>query len=208
MSRTSKAESERVRLAILRATTDEIAEHGYQGLRVAAVAARIGKTQGAVYGRFANKEALALAAIRHLRDGILLPRIMVAVSGSGSALESVEQVSATIAKVAEEYPNGQLVIARLASELAGATGPMADEIRGLVQTFVRVLENLFETAKDNGELRTSIDTKRLAHAVVGLPFAFATVSRMYPDHAPYADLEATLSAILTRGVSKKTTPDD
>lgn len=202
MGRTSKAESERVRLAILRATTDLIADHGYQGLRIPDVAKKIGKTQGAIYGRFENKEALALGALRHLRDEIVLPKVMVAVSGSASAIESVERVSATIAQVADEYPKGQLMFARLAAELAAEKGPIADEVRAMFDTFWRVLRDLFARAKAEGAIEDHLDPDRLAYAVVGLPVAFATMSRMFPDDAPYAEMEAVLSGVLTRGITK------
>ena len=188
-------------MAILWAATEEIAENGYMGLRVPAVAKRVGKTHGAVYGRYPNKEALALAAIRHLRDEVLLPKMMVAVSESGSAIQAVERVSATIAGVADDFPKGQLMFARLASELASDSSAIGEEVRALFATFARVLTELFERAKSDGELLPTVDPSALAYAVVGLPFAFSTVSTMFPDAARYKDLEATLSPVLTRGVS-------
>ena len=48
-------------------------------------------------------------------------------------------------------------------------------------------------------------TAFIAYAVVGLPFAFSTVSSMFPDKARYLVMEKTLSEVLTRGVSA---PDD
>src|SRR5919106_6443524 len=48
---------------ILAAAREQLAEHGYQGLSIGAVARAAGTTRPSVYLRFAGKEDLATAAI-------------------------------------------------------------------------------------------------------------------------------------------------
>jgi AcrR family transcriptional regulator len=52
----------RTRVALLAAATELIAEEGYEQLSMDRVAARAGMTKGAIYGNFADKEALIMAA--------------------------------------------------------------------------------------------------------------------------------------------------
>ena len=52
----------RTRAALLAAATELIAEEGYERLSMDRVAARAGMTKGAIYGNFADKEDLIMAA--------------------------------------------------------------------------------------------------------------------------------------------------
>lgn len=201
MARTTKADSEKVQAAILEAAGAEIAHHGYQGLRIPAVAKRIGKTQGAVYGRFPDKETLALAAIRHLRDELVMPQVMLELAEAKSPVEALEGVSRAIAKVAVEHPEGQLMFARLASEMAGQPGPLADEVRSLFDSFATTLRGLVQSARDRGMIHADIDARVFAYAVVGLPIMFSTMACMFRSELSYEELESQLRPVLTRGVS-------
>lgn len=52
--------------AILRAAAEELAEHGYAGLSMEAVARRAGTNKNAIYRRWSGRAALGVAAYRHL----------------------------------------------------------------------------------------------------------------------------------------------
>lgn len=194
MARTTADESAATREAILRAAIEEIAEHGYAGLRVPKVAARVHKTQGAVYARFPNKEALVLAALRELRDGALGPRVAAALAAAPAdhPLVGVEALSRAIARFAEEDAIGQRAFARLSTELAYDTGPIAEEMEALYRSFTQLIGGLFTTAGVHPEPHA------LAAAVVGLPVAFMTAAA-WTGH-DYAELEAILAPILTAGL--------
>jgi len=61
--------------ALLDATWDEIAEHGYGALTIDAVAQRAGTSRPVVYRRWATKPELVLAAVGHVahRDAMIVP---------------------------------------------------------------------------------------------------------------------------------------
>jgi AcrR family transcriptional regulator len=59
--------------AILRAAADELAETGYPGLTMDRVAQRAGTNKNAIYRRWPNRAALAVAAYRHLAEDKLSP---------------------------------------------------------------------------------------------------------------------------------------
>ncbi|RFU86840.1 TetR/AcrR family transcriptional regulator [Streptomyces triticagri] len=63
MSDTRTARSEERRAAILRAALEVIAERGYRGASLAAVAERVGLTQQGLLHHFPTKEALLLAVL-------------------------------------------------------------------------------------------------------------------------------------------------
>lgn len=81
---------ERSRQVILQATLDELAEHGYGGLTIEAVAARAGVGKATVYRHWRNKLALLETALQELRAEIVPdPR--------GSPREQVVELYRTLA---------------------------------------------------------------------------------------------------------------
>ena len=59
--------------AILRAAANELSESGYAGLTTDKVARRAGTNKNAIYRRWPNRAALAVAAYRRLAEGELRP---------------------------------------------------------------------------------------------------------------------------------------
>jgi AcrR family transcriptional regulator len=59
--------------AILRAAAGELADGGYPGLTMDRVAKRAGTNKNAIYRRWPNRAALAVAAYRHLAEDTLKP---------------------------------------------------------------------------------------------------------------------------------------
>lgn len=64
-SRPGRPRDERVDAAILSATRELLAETGYAGLTVAAVASRAGIGKAAIYRRYATKQEMVFAATMH-----------------------------------------------------------------------------------------------------------------------------------------------
>lgn len=70
MARLTRAEQQvRTRAAVVRAATEEFAEHGYAGAKIDRIADRVDLTRGAVYSNFPGKRALYLAVLTELVDG-------------------------------------------------------------------------------------------------------------------------------------------
>lgn len=202
MARITAEESSKVQQQVLRAAADELARCGYQGLRIPEVARVIGKTQGAVYGRFPDKEALALAAVRFVRNEIIAPRLAEALEAEGgSAFDKLEALSAVIAEVASSDRNGERMITRLAMELGNDPGPVGKEVREFFGMFVEVIKGLLKQARADGELRDDIDIAAVAYATTGMQIGLSTMAAMCGKKTNYRALEAAMRPILTRGIS-------
>ena len=203
MARTTKDESLRMHQAIVQATVEEIADHGYHGLRVPAVARRVGKTQGVVYGRFADKEALTLAALRAIRDELLMPTLgeVMARTGPSSPLRTIEGLSAATAEVAQKHPSGQRMLTRLAVECAGDDDAVAREVRDIFQGFVDMIAALVVDAQQRGEVRKELDALPFAHAVIGMQIGLASIAPLLNGGAmSYESMEEIIRPVLTRGI--------
>lgn len=64
---------EQVQAAILRATTDLVAEHGFAALTMEAVALRTGVAKSTVYRRWSNKDELVFDALAELKGPVPVP---------------------------------------------------------------------------------------------------------------------------------------
>src|ERR1700750_2467546 len=86
MGRIAGVTAAETRERLLRAAADVFAERGYDGTRVADIAAAAGGSHGALYAHFASKADLLVAALgapgRHRRGGVSPP----ARAGRGGAL--------------------------------------------------------------------------------------------------------------------------
>lgn len=201
MSRISKDESRAVEAAILEATVIELARHGFAGLRVPAVAQAIGKTQGAVYGRFADKRALAVAALRVARDEHFVPLIAKALDEtSAGRFAALERMSASLADLATANPAAERMIARLAAEAAHEEEPLRDEVRGLLEPFVGVIEAVLAAGQVEGEVDRALDVNTLARVVVAAQLGVSIMANLFADQTSVSDLAACLAPILTRGI--------
>ncbi|MFO7192312.1 MULTISPECIES: TetR/AcrR family transcriptional regulator [Thermocrispum] len=90
------------RAAIVQAAHDVLAEHGYTGCTMAAVAARAGVATGTIYRHFPSKSALAVELFRAVVDREV--SAVAEASASGDALERVVAVTETFARRALKAP--------------------------------------------------------------------------------------------------------
>ncbi|MHC4392433.1 MAG: TetR family transcriptional regulator [Planctomycetota bacterium] len=201
MARTSAEESEQMHAAIVEAAVKLLAEKGVAGLRVPEVARAVGRTQGAVYGRFPDKEALCLEALRAAREDFLGPVVFRALRAREEPIDALENVSQELAALGSEHPHAQRMIARLAAELGGERGPLTREIRQLFFTFSDLLETLLTEAQERGRVRTDVDPTTLSLALVGAHLGLALFEPLVADRTSFGAMAEALTAVVTPGVS-------
>jgi len=106
-ARRGRPRSEASEQAILNATLDLLAEHGFRGVTVDAIAARAGASKSTIYRRWPTKENLVIAAFA---------RTPALVSQAGGGItERLVEVLAQFARFMQETPLGG-VLPALAAE--------------------------------------------------------------------------------------------
>ncbi len=209
VARIPRDESERVQAAIIEAAVEEIANNGYLGLRIPEVAKKIGKTQGAVYGRFDDKHALALTALQSIRDELFVPQMEEVLASPTSPLDKLAELSAITATIAQDHPASQRMLARFAIEMSDETTPLAEEVRGFFTTFVQIIRGLLQQAAADDELSPALgpdpDLDAIAHVCVAVQLGLASMSSLFPTRVSYPQLEAVLRPIFDQGTRKPST---
>ena len=145
---------------VAEAALDLLAEHGYEGLTVEAVAQRAGVAKTTIYRRFGSKAELTAGAVMILAAAGRAPN-----AGAGSTRDSLVAILREVIRALRNTVAGQII-----PDLVGAM-PSHPE---LIEAFAKFAEPrravFFEVLRrgvENGELRPDIDFELAADLLYG-----------------------------------------
>ncbi|MET8615253.1 TetR/AcrR family transcriptional regulator [Streptomyces misionensis] len=147
--------------ALLDAAWDELAQAGFARLTMESVASRANTGVAVLYRRWANKDELALAALKHYRDthpveipdtGSLRGDLLAALTVMGEARAAFFAIASATAF----------------SGLLASTGLTPTQVRDRIfgDRQLLLVQDLYQRAHDRGE----IDLERVPAAVLAMPF--------------------------------------
>ncbi len=196
MGRIAGVTAAETRDRLLRAAADVFAERGYDGTRVADIAAAAGVSNGALYSHFASKADLLVAALRtHGRR--VLPE-MFAADPSRSVTDLLLVIGRGLARCrdAREYLLVEALVAARRDE--GVARPM----RAYIGERADWLADLMRVAQASDELDPDLSPGALAHFCLLLAMGSALIT---PDlHGVNADEWAALLGRVVAGLGPET----
>ncbi|CAK7286972.1 TetR/AcrR family transcriptional regulator [Streptomyces sp. RM1] len=147
--------------ALLDAAWDELSQAGFARLTMESVASRANTGVAVLYRRWANKDELALAALKHYRDthpveipdtGSLRGDLLAALTVMGEARAAFFAIASATAF----------------SGLLAGTGLTPTQVRDRIfgDRQLLLVQDLYQRAHDRGE----IDLERVPAAVLAMPF--------------------------------------
>jgi len=190
MGRVAGVTAEETRERLLLAAADVFARRGYDGARVADIAAAADVSSGALYAHFGSKAQLLVAALRtHGRR--LLAEALAADPG--------RPVTDLLLRIGRQLPRrrdarGYLIVEALVA--ARRDDDVAGPMRDYVGERADRLAELVRAAQGGGELDPSLSPGALAHFCLLLAMGSALVT---PDL--HAVSEEEWSALLTRVIA-------
>jgi len=150
----------RIDTAALRATVDLLAETGYTGLSVSAIAERAGTSKPAIYRRWPSKAHLVHEAVFPVGAATAIPN-------TGSLPDDVrEMVRRTIAVLAT--PAARAALPGLIGEMAADPTLHSALLERFADVIAGGLAEWLEGAAARGEVRTDVTPAALAEAIAGL----------------------------------------
>jgi len=172
--------------AILDATIEEFAEHGYDGLTVEAVAARAGVGKATIYRRYCSKVDLVLAAAAAVAEQT------VPVPDTGTVRGDLRSIAGNLVRLLTEGPIGRtsrMIVAEMQRnpELAGAH-------RDFIARRRRGTELVVRRGIERGELRRGTEPAIVAD-LLSAPVFYRHLMTGDPLDAPF--LDAVVDAIVT-----------
>lgn len=190
MGRIAGVTAAETRARLLRAAADVFAQRGYDGTRVADIAAAAGVSNGALYAHFGSKAELLVAAIRaHGRQ--LLAELFAA--------DPERPITDLLVTVSRWLPRGGDASCRLIVEALVAARrdqDVARPMRDYVGERADWISDLVRIGQRGGELDPAVSPAAVAHFCLLLSMGSALVT---PDLHTVDDAEWT--ALLTRIVT-------
>ncbi len=198
MSETPKhLPAEERRAATVEAMIDLAAEQNPSDITTAAIAQRMGLTQGALFRHFPSKEAI-LQAVMSWVSGRLLTRIDQAIHAAPSPLAALEAVFMTHIDFVAEHPG---VPRMLFGELQRPSESLPRRmVQTLLEHYRERLHRLLQAGQAQGELDTSLDVEAAAVLFVGTIQGLVMQSMLGGSVARIRHDATAVFAIYRRGI--------
>jgi AcrR family transcriptional regulator len=192
MGRIAGGTAAQTRERLLAAAADVFAERGYDGTRVADIAAAAGMSNGALYAHFDSKAELLVAALRAHGQRQLAD--MVAADPGRPITELLLMVGRGLRR--RRDPRGYLIVEALVA--ARRDEDVAAPMRELAKERASWLTELMREAQAAGELDPSLSPAALGHfcLLLGLGSALMTPDLHQIGDREWAELLKRVAAVL------------
>ncbi|WP_028645482.1 TetR/AcrR family transcriptional regulator [Nocardioides sp. URHA0020] len=144
---------------ILEATLQVLADVGYDRLTMDAVAAKAKASKATLYRRWTNKVSLVIEALQHTKSARDLP-------DTGSLRGDLQQVFCGVGGLVD--PTAVAMFASVLTAITRDADFAAAFRRDVIAPKIAVSRQLWERARDRGELRDDIDVDLLEPALAGI----------------------------------------
>jgi AcrR family transcriptional regulator len=187
------------RAATVEAVVALAAEQNPNDITTAAIAKRMGLTQGALFRHFPNKDAILQAVMEWVAER-LLSRVDKAIQLKSSPLAALEAMFMTHVEFVVEHPG---VPRMLFGELQRAeeTGPKR-MAQTLIHGYGERLRRLIETGKASGELDADSDTEAAILLFIGTIQGLVMQSLLAGDLSRIRGDAPRVFAIYRRGIRR------
>lgn len=148
------------REALVRAAFNQIAEHGFEGLRTREVAAEVGMNIATLHYYFPTKEALIRGVVAHA-----MQRFRSTLAPHGSPADQLRNHLRAVRKLLREEPQVSAVMGELA--LRSARDPsLAQIMRETYDAWHRTLRGLLKRAAGDEQLAPELDSDDVAALIM------------------------------------------
>lgn len=194
------------RSALIRATTELVAEVGYHDATTRVIAERAGVAEGSIYRHFPDKRALFIAAIMEGQRGVTdwmagLP----ARAGGGPVVEVLTEAFGRLSRLRESIVPMELALAAMPDlQRHLGTTSLAEAVEGIGGPPAHLAEYL-RAEQALGRIRAQLDPVRTAIMLLAGLFGVQTSPLAAPDGLDDAAL-AEFVALLVHGLVTGSAP--
>lgn len=168
-------------------------------ITTAAIAKRMGLTQGAIFRHFTNKNAILLAVMEWVTQRLML-RLEKAIQGKSSPLAAIEAMFMTHVDFITRHPG---IPRMLFGELQRSEDTTPKQmVQTLIQNYGKRLQGLFEQGKICGELDETLDNRAASTLFIGTIQGLVMQSLLVGDINRIRRDAPEVFAIYRRGIRK------
>jgi TetR/AcrR family transcriptional repressor of nem operon len=160
--------AEETKQAIIEKAAVIFNKNGYQRTSMSTLTKALGLTKGAIYGNFADKDALAVEAFRHsvrlVADGVRGQLLL-----HEGTVEKIRAFARTFLDLYDDIVrSGGCPILNTAADSDDAHPQLHEEVRRILTAWEGRLVALVDTAKERGEIRPDADAALFATIFIAL----------------------------------------
>jgi len=193
---TEKYETQR-REAV-RSAAAVFAEKGYHGSSTRDIAEHMGIKQGSLYYYFKSKEdALSEVCLYGMQDYV---ERMKSISASKQTFEA--KLVATVTSHVTKYHDKNEALRVYNAERLYLPESKRKKLKELGTGYRQQLEEIFEAAVRDGSIRSSIDCRFAAHAVIGMCNSWGEFIARHPDMDLFQIIENCVDLLINGFVDK------
>ncbi len=156
-------------------------------------------TKGAIYHHFADKEALLRAVIGHVRT-VWEREVGTHVATPGDALARLGALFDHQARLIDREPSLCLLVNGLTLESSSLGADLAAEIERLSADFAELVREILVAGQQAGTVRTDLDVKAMARAVVAVVKAISCSRAGDPTRSAFMKKMETTKALILSGI--------
>ncbi|MFK8332652.1 TetR/AcrR family transcriptional regulator [Pseudomonas sp. BJa5] len=169
--------AQRTRQLIVEKTAPLFNTKGYAGTSLADMTEATGLTKGSVYGNFANKEAVALAAFDYnWQQAQTTVRAIMAREPSNKA--RLLALAATYRDLPPGFPEGGCPLLNTAIEADDTHPALRDKAMAAFASWKQQLVTVIEAGIEAGEFRREVDAEQTAVTLIALIEGAIMISRL------------------------------
>jgi len=162
------SKAEETRQAIIEKAAVIFNKNGYQRTSMSMLTEALGLTKGAIYGHFADKDALAVEAFRY-SVGQVSDRVRERLGTHPGAVEKLRAFALTFVDFFEEtVQTGGCPILNTAVDADDAHPRLHDEVRRVLTAWEGRIIAMVDAGKESGEIRPEADGELFATTFIAL----------------------------------------
>ncbi|WP_457551595.1 TetR/AcrR family transcriptional regulator [Desulfobacula sp.] len=195
-----KMPAEQRREVTVRTVIELAGEQNPSEITTAAIARRMGLTQGAIFRHFPNKDAILLAVMEWVAQRLML-RIEKAIQAESSPLAAIEAMFMTHVDFITRHPG---IPRMLFSELQRSEETTPKQmVQTLIHSYGERLEGLLERGKVCGEIDENLDNRAAATLFIGTIQGLVMQSLLVGDINRIRRDAPVVFAIYQRGIRRE-----
>ena len=182
----------------VRSAAAVFAEKGYHGSSTRDIAEHMGIKQGSLYYYFKSKEdALSEVCLYGMQDYV---ERMKSISASDQTFEA--KLVATVTSHVTKYHDKNEALRVYNAERLYLPESKRKKLKELGTGYRQQLEEIFEAAVRDGSIRSSIDCRFAAHAVIGMCNSWGEFIARHPDMDLFQIIENCVDLLINGFVDK------
>jgi len=187
----------------IRAAAAVFAAKGYHGSSTRDIAEHMGIKQGSLYYYFKSKEdALSEVCLYGVQD---YAERMKSISSSDQSFRA--KLTATVTSHVTKYHDKNEALRVYNAERLYLPESKRTKLKELGTGYRQQLEQIFEDAVSDGSIRSSIDCRFAAHAVIGMCNSWGEFIARHPDMDLYQIIENCVDLLINGFIDKADSTD-